>query len=1406
MLIKRHESKIIQQRHQRAKGLYIRIYFWPLTVASYSRWYFKEDDTMKTYPSRNHQTVANLVRLLSLVTIILYITLPQSSSVLWAQGYQIQNDRILAPEVSHFTGVNEPGVDAHGDLSLSIPLMTIPGRDGLDFPIVANYQSGIKVTQSASWIGLGWSLDLGSITRQPLGGLDGTNAQHPDWAAALIGIAPQIQSQPDIYTVTMNGSSTLLLSTTLEQGPGLPFAPANETAATSYSGFSYSQWYFIPSPWKPWKIYYRAVNGVTVDGHTSSNGLGNNKWDFEKFIIVMEDGTRYVYGQPTLSEAQFPQTGSGDFYKFVSTWRLTAILSPNYTGPIDPDATSQGGWVKIHYTTIQTIVDVNTPSKILPQIMYPEYVETPTHFAKFTLSTRYDRDLANLDNNAAIGQNNATTYYSKKIDKITLHKKDAPGPPNSLSGTEIMEISFTYLQNGAETYYAGYSSSIHGKMLSKLTLKEIKITGKSGANTKSIPAYKFDYYDYYNDASHGQTRYFSWWDILFFISSYKLIDYQDDFGFLDFKLGHSWRNPNESDGKIYSLKEIIYPEGGKLVMTYESDELSTTSFTYREYQVTGSGNSYFGSKPASFNRTKQGGPRVDKIEKFSGYNDTNPDKIEYTYGSGYFSGVPEIRFRKMNDWGEPVYYSEGERGQFNIAYASVEQKFNDNSKIITFYKVSMPHEPRMIYRRSGPTIAIFNGNSCWNWAEIDRIEYHNASGKIKEEVYGWNFWGETGSQNPFKKLATVVPALPYALPSPGGNSPAIDLNFTHKQLNNKTTKYYGNLTLSFTQNFEYNDGTLLEKTIETNTDGKQRITLHLYAHDVATVPYTNIKARNMRNQKAQTRVEDGFGNGYASTIIIWKEQAVGSYFMYLPDKSYSWRKGQTGTYTIPIFNGSTPSATEWIQTTQFTEYDNHGNLKKVKDAYNNQTDIFWIGTEASALIDKITANSGGAVPLTTDYGYDGNTFKLTSVQDPNGQSTSYEYDPLQRLEKIKDADLNAITAISYFYSRDGASGNFEPASPNKIEEKSYRALTDLTTLTAFFDGLGRKIQSQLKKTNDDIVQHFTYDPQSRPEYAYKAFVHPASHNYLKIENFPTNPAPLKEKTLYEPDPLNRVNRIVPFGVNEVTGTDKDITYTYKTDFAPDGTKCRFTETLDEREKITSEYFDFFDNRFIVVKAAGTADETTTRFAYDILGNLTQVTAPASDITTYSYNTLSQMLQKTSPDFGSSANGAVKFRYDKNGNVRFQQSEKQQVNNEFTYFKYDGINRLLEEGTHTNSANQFDNEAYYLNDPSWPSSGGVWKTKYVYDVSDITGNFPKGRLTKTEVDTNGDGIAEVTTRYKYDKFGRIIEKRQKIGVLAEKTIISEYDWQGNLKKTTYPSGMIVERTYNEQNQLYTVKKL
>lgn len=74
-----------------------------------------------------------------------------------------------------------------GNFKYSVPLMVVPGPNGESFPLSANYYNGgIGMNQQASWIGLGWNLSVGQISRSTKGLPDdynGASGQTDEWAA-----------------------------------------------------------------------------------------------------------------------------------------------------------------------------------------------------------------------------------------------------------------------------------------------------------------------------------------------------------------------------------------------------------------------------------------------------------------------------------------------------------------------------------------------------------------------------------------------------------------------------------------------------------------------------------------------------------------------------------------------------------------------------------------------------------------------------------------------------------------------------------------------------------------------------------------------------------------------------------------------------------------------------------------------------------------------------------------------------------------------------------------------------------------------------------------------------------------------------------------------------------------------
>ncbi|KKO89150.1 hypothetical protein AAW12_23760 [Sphingobacterium sp. Ag1] len=78
-----------------------------------------------------------------------------------------------------------------GDFVYSLPLLEVPGPEG-SYPLSLSYHAGINPEQESSWVGLGWTLNPGSITRQVNGFPDdwaNTQASRRDyWAGGVTNV------------------------------------------------------------------------------------------------------------------------------------------------------------------------------------------------------------------------------------------------------------------------------------------------------------------------------------------------------------------------------------------------------------------------------------------------------------------------------------------------------------------------------------------------------------------------------------------------------------------------------------------------------------------------------------------------------------------------------------------------------------------------------------------------------------------------------------------------------------------------------------------------------------------------------------------------------------------------------------------------------------------------------------------------------------------------------------------------------------------------------------------------------------------------------------------------------------------------------------------------------------------
>lgn len=194
-----------------------------------------------------------------------------------------------------------------------------------------------------------------------------------------------------------------------------------------------------------------------------------------------------------------------------------------------------------------------------------------------------------------------------------------------------------------------------------------------------------------------------------------------------------------------------------------------------------------------------------------------------------------------------------------------------------------------------------------------------------------------------------------------------------------------------------------------------------------------------------------------------------------------------------------------------------------------------------------------------------------------------------------------------------------------------------------------------------------------------------------------------------------------------------------------------TSITDPLNHLSSISYDAL-NRLITSTNPATG---VTHYGYDALDQLVQVTDPKSLVTQYTRDGLGNLGQQTSPDTGTTAN-----TYDAAGNLLTRTDAKGQT----ATYTYDALNRLI----------------------GISYSGGTAPAQtvaYQYDQ----GTNGIGHLTQL---TDSTGI----TNYGYDQHGRLASETEQTHGAAYITAYG-YDAQGRLQNITYPSGRMVNYTFD-----------
>lgn len=111
-----------------------------------------------------------------LKTLAVFFLLEMAVNVVWPSVSYALTAGPTAPEATSFEPVDTTDMVnlATGDLAYNIPLLEVPGPSG-GYPLSLSYHAGIQPNEEASWVGLGWTLNPGAITRNVNGFADDHN-------------------------------------------------------------------------------------------------------------------------------------------------------------------------------------------------------------------------------------------------------------------------------------------------------------------------------------------------------------------------------------------------------------------------------------------------------------------------------------------------------------------------------------------------------------------------------------------------------------------------------------------------------------------------------------------------------------------------------------------------------------------------------------------------------------------------------------------------------------------------------------------------------------------------------------------------------------------------------------------------------------------------------------------------------------------------------------------------------------------------------------------------------------------------------------------------------------------------------------------------------------------------------
>lgn len=464
--------------------------------------------------------------------------------------------------------------------------------------------------------------------------------------------------------------------------------------------------------------------------------------------------------------------------------------------------------------------------------------------------------------------------------------------------------------------------------------------------------------------------------------------------------------------------------------------------------------------------------------------------------------------------------------------------------------------------------------------------------------------------------------------------------------------------------------------------------------------------------------------------------------LYSPDNSLLRHTQKyydgAGSLTTPPGRGDLTRSRAWLGGDAWavtsSSYDERGNPLVVTGPNGHSTTTGY--DSLHHLLPTSVRNPLGHTSYTT---YDFRFQRPLNQTDPNGATTSYEYDLFGRLTKvIRPGDSSADPTAAYSY--------YDPPDPGyapALRQVDYggpegRGLVQLIEL---YDGLYRPLQrrEQVTPAGQQAVTDIFYDQRGLKVKESAPYLAAYQPGWSGLQ--PDQPA-----TRHSYDLLGRLTQVTaPDGSQSQTQYDR--------------WQTTLIDANGQRRRTTN---DALGRLVTVEEFNGDQLYATTHYSYNAAGDLLRVTDAAGHVTQISYDPAGRKVEMDDPDMGR-----WRYEYDPAGNLLRQVD----ANGQIIGFAYDALNRLVTR--------------------DYGADGSV-EISYTYDSG------PNGLGRRTRLD---DPAGYATWRY--DSRGRVSRSERYVTNTRVYGLSYEYDKLDRQVALTYPDGERVETGYNPRGQADTL---